>query len=404
VHTNQSFRVAENDTFRDVLDYLNPIISATNPHLSHQAIRRRVTDEYQCFRLHVIKTLHESPSPVHIAFDGWTSRNRHPLFGIVAFFLDQKFRPQKVVLGLPSLTDRHTGENIAESVQSILEAFELCPDKIGYITLDNASNNDTAMERLAERFQWTCPTVRRIRCFGHVVHLVAKALLLGKDDTSSTIEEEIDAEAHEAWTKRGPVGKLHNLMVWINRSNRVTEMLREIQRQDIEKSWPGSLDVIVDNNTRWLSQFYMISRAIQLRPYIEAVISEVRHDVSRPRRKGARQGKLPPCLEDDALLTEEDWETIEYYHKLLRHFETCVKKLEGDGKLRIRNGGKEAAYGLMQDVCPAYEWLMGHLEEAKLCADQTPEPAHFRANINLAWVKLNKYYSAIDQSPAYYAA
>jgi hypothetical protein len=117
------------------------------------------------------------------------------------------------VLGLPSLTDRHTGENIAESVQSILEAFELCPDKIGYITLDNASNNDTAMERLAESLQWTCPTLRRIRCFGHVVHLVAKALLLGKDDTSSAIEEEIDAEAHEAWTKRGPVGKLHNLMV-----------------------------------------------------------------------------------------------------------------------------------------------------------------------------------------------
>lgn len=45
VHTNQSFRVAEKDTFRDILDYLNPIISATNAHLSRQAIRRRVTDE-----------------------------------------------------------------------------------------------------------------------------------------------------------------------------------------------------------------------------------------------------------------------------------------------------------------------------------------------------------------------
>ena len=47
---------------------------------------------------------------------------------------------------------------------------------------------------------------------------------------------------------------------------------------------------------------------------------------------------------------------------------------------------------------------MGHLEEAKLHADQTPEPAHFRMNINLAWAKLNKYYSTMDQSPVYYAA
>lgn len=50
-------------------------------------------------------------------------------------------------------------------------------------------------------------------------------------------------------------------------------MLREAQRKDKEKRWPGSLDVIVDNSTRWLSQFYMMSRAIPLRPYIEAVVS-----------------------------------------------------------------------------------------------------------------------------------
>lgn len=31
-------------------------------------------------------------------------------------FLDQDFRPQKVVPGLPSFTDCHTGENVAESV------------------------------------------------------------------------------------------------------------------------------------------------------------------------------------------------------------------------------------------------------------------------------------------------
>ncbi|KPA35272.1 transposase, partial [Fusarium langsethiae] len=231
VETNQPFRVAESESLRDIFNYLNPIISATDAHLSHDSIRRRITDD-------------------------------------------------------------------------------------------------------------------------------------------GVLEDDIDAEAYDVWLKRGPIGKLHNTMVWINRSNRVTEMLREAQRQDTEKSWPGSLDVIIGNNTRWLSQFYMMSRALKVRPYIDTVIAD----------------------------------TIGFYHDLLRHFETCVKKLEGDGKQRIRKGGKEAAYGLVQDICPAYEWLMGHLEEAKSRADRTPEPAQCRTNINFAWVKLNKYYSAIDQSPVYYAA
>jgi hypothetical protein len=231
-----------------------------------------------------------------------------------------------------------------------------------------------------------------------------RAMLFGKDDASGVLEDDIDAEAYDVWLKRGPIGKLHNTMVWINRSNRVTEMLREAQRQDTEKSWPGSLDVIIGNNTRWLSQFYMMSRALKVRPYIDTVIADVRHEASKSKRKGGRQRPLPRCLDDESLLTEEDWKTIGFYHDLLRHFETCVKKLEGDGKQRIRKGGKEAAYGLVQDICPAYEWLMGHLEEAKSRADRTPEPAQCRTNINFAWVKLNKYYSAIDQSPVYYAA
>ncbi|EJP61509.1 transposase-like protein [Beauveria bassiana ARSEF 2860] len=377
---------------------------ATNAHISQDAIRRRVADEYHFFRLHIVRALRQSPSAVHIAFDGWTSRNRHPLFGVVAFFLDQSFRPRKIVLGLPNLTDRHTGENIADSVRDIIEAFELGKEKIGYFTLDNASNNGKPMVHLAQHFQWTNVMSRRIRCFGHVIHLVARAMLLGKDDADGAIEYDLDTDALEMWAKRGPIGKLHSLVVWRNRSNRVTEMLRDVQRQDTDKKWPGSLDVVVDNNTRWLSQYYMMGRALQLRPCIEVIISDIQYEASKPRRKGSRQHSLPPCLEADGLLTEDDWKTIGYYHSILRQFEACVKDLEGDGKQRIRKGGKEAAYGLMQDICPAYELSIGHLEEAKLDADRTPEPAHFRTNINLAWAKLNKYYSTIDQSPAYYAA
>ena len=51
-------------------------------------------------------------------------------------------------------------------------------DKIAYFTLDNASNNDTGLEYIAEHLnEQDIPfnaIKRRLRCFGHVIHLVVK--------------------------------------------------------------------------------------------------------------------------------------------------------------------------------------------------------------------------------------
>lgn len=73
-----------------------------------------------------------------MAFDGWTSRNRLPLYGVVVFFLDESDQLQKLVLDIPEVNEQHTGLNIAERIHSVLKAFGT-EDKMGYFTLDNAS-------------------------------------------------------------------------------------------------------------------------------------------------------------------------------------------------------------------------------------------------------------------------
>jgi hypothetical protein len=50
--------------------------------------------------------------------------------------------------------------------------------KIGYAVLDNAKNNDTAMEELGKRLGFDGRR-RRGRCIGHTLNLFAKALLFG---------------------------------------------------------------------------------------------------------------------------------------------------------------------------------------------------------------------------------
>jgi hypothetical protein len=92
-----------------------------------------------------MRILEAAPGLIHVAFDGWRSNNRHALYGIVFYFLNTSGRPEKLVLGLPELAERHSGENIAAHVIEVLKSYGIA-GKVGYFTLDNASSNNIAME------------------------------------------------------------------------------------------------------------------------------------------------------------------------------------------------------------------------------------------------------------------
>jgi hypothetical protein len=74
---------------------------------------------------------------------------------------------------------------------------------------------DTATEEIAEVLGFN-PKKRRVRCFGHVLNLVVKALLFRHK--AEAFEAEINGEPalnatrHEIWRKKGPVRKLHSMV------------------------------------------------------------------------------------------------------------------------------------------------------------------------------------------------
>ncbi|KAM3536991.1 hypothetical protein ARSEF1564_010088 [Beauveria bassiana] len=177
VDANISFRQPEHGRLRRIFEYLNPSVAVTNAHISHSTVRKRIVDLHRRHKAQIIDHLRNIPGKIHIAFDGWRSRNRHALYGIVCFYVDHDGAPCKLVLGLPELKMSHSGENIAAQVLEILEGYEIL-DKLGYITLDNATNMDSAAEEIAKARGLNSPK-RRIRCFGHVLNLVVKALLFG---------------------------------------------------------------------------------------------------------------------------------------------------------------------------------------------------------------------------------
>ncbi|KAF4944942.1 hypothetical protein FGADI_12324 [Fusarium gaditjirri] len=256
-------------------------------------------------------------------------------------------------------------------VTEVLEEFELVQHN-GYLVLDNASNNDNAVEELGRRFEWQEPAARRIRCFRHVLHLVATAMLFVHDAQAL---EDLDPDGFDEWTKRGPVGELHNLVVWINRSNKATVILRRLQGDDPDKNYPGTLDVVLDNCIRWLSQYYMIERAIKLRRYLEELV-----DITIQSNRNS----LPSCLEEDNILTDADLEALNWFSNILAMFNSCLLRLEGDCQVRLRKGGAEAQYGMVWQVAIAYEFLLSTLERAKTESADRPESSYLSACINSA--------------------
>jgi hypothetical protein len=60
--------------------------------------------------------------------------------------------------------------------------------RIGYCTLDNATNNDTAVTDLGRRYKLE-EGERIIWCAAHFIHLTARAMLYGDESKSVTMEE-----------------------------------------------------------------------------------------------------------------------------------------------------------------------------------------------------------------------
>ena len=129
---------------------------------------------------------------IHISFDLWTSGNSLALLGIVLHHSDGVIGIQTVVCALPRIQGAHSGENMAVAACEAISFYRITA-RLGFFTLDNASTNDTAVKTIPKtlRPNSDVPWTRwRLQCVGHVINLVAKALLYGKASKDDKDEAE----------------------------------------------------------------------------------------------------------------------------------------------------------------------------------------------------------------------
>jgi len=151
---------------------------------SANTIKTWILEQFICSQQSLARYFRQDRSKVHFTFNMWTSPNYRAFLGVVAHWIDSDYKLQSTVIGMRRFNGRHTGENLAACFLEIVEPYSII-DKIGYFTLDNASNNDTVLYHIAQHLKEQDitfnPVQRRLCCFGHVINLVVKSFLWESD-------------------------------------------------------------------------------------------------------------------------------------------------------------------------------------------------------------------------------
>lgn len=182
--------------------------------------------------------------------------------------------------------------------------------------------------------------LHRIRCGTHVISLSGNDYLFSNDSEASDVQNNTQlveaglllpsAVERDYWRKKGPAGKLLN---W------TTSITRSPQRL---QNWRKCCDVVVPrgNKTRWGSFDNMIEAF--LAPKVQAGFDKWRNKYA----EGSG-------IDDEDIPCADDLDQLRKVHHCLQALRDAGKFLEGP----------EAT---LERVVPTFEYLLEHLEKAKV--------------------------------------
>lgn len=321
---NVPFHKLASPYFRDLMGYANRAIVDSGSLPTHSTIREWIVRSFSRHKGVVTELLGRSLSRINISFDAWSSRRFTSLLGLTVHFLDDEGKFRTFLLGLPRVEGRHSGENLADRVSEIIREYGF-EDRIGYFVTDNAESNGTCLEDLGVEFGFQ-KQHRRLRCCGHIINLVPQSILFGTDADAFEEDCQADKEVQDEikiWRSRGPIGKLHNIVHWVQRSGQRIEKLHKLQAIEntaLSLEDRTTYDVITDNATRWNSSEAMMERGYRLRnaldSLVQAEVTEWNQHVAKRTQNGTRpmprRSRKKPAIVDDKL-SAEDWSVIAEY-------------------------------------------------------------------------------------------
>ncbi|KAF5705165.1 ribonuclease H [Fusarium mundagurra] len=302
--------------------------------------------------------------------DLWTSPNSLAILGVVGHYVTEDGQLEHHILALKDIDSEHDGSHLAAAILEVVDEWGFA-SKLGYFVMDNAGSNDTMMRSLSlgllRRYDIRYdPKVHRLRCQGHIINLAAKAFLFVTDNEKLERDDpglyNVTLKHIEAWRKKGPLGKLHNFVVYIQRN---------VQRSQKFLAISHNRKLARDNDTRWSSWYAMLRAALNLRDAIDGYFNKWME---------------ADCAGDE--LSSEDWAILEKIKSFLE-------------KLKMTTKALESSFATLDNVLLAMDFVLAQFEAGKEANVDDPVMAPM---YNSGWAKMDKYYRLTDESPAYVAA
>ncbi|MFX3649102.1 MAG: hypothetical protein ACE3JU_17360 [Paenibacillus sp.] len=252
---------------------------------------------------------------INFCFDIWTGSNRHSYLGITGHWIDVEGDEKNALLGFERIQgeDSHSGENQAAVFWKVIKKYGI-EHLIGCFTLDNASNNDTALKAIARYLRRLNITFvleeRRIRCFGHILNLVVKDFLWGSDpellklgleergDDADEIAVQQFEKDFDSWKKVGPLKKLHNALVFIRASTQRLDQFANIVRTTYPEESNVSVIPVIGNLTRWSSDYASLKWSLKKREALTEYLQE------------AADSKDYKQFSNEDMLSTDDWKDL----------------------------------------------------------------------------------------------
>ncbi|KAM3536754.1 hypothetical protein ARSEF1564_010323, partial [Beauveria bassiana] len=342
----------------------------------------------------VKRRLLSARSLIHISMDVWSSPQRRSFIAVHAQWVDEAYVPRKALLGLPNLRRSHAGAAMAPHLMSVIQKFDLA-HRLGYFTGDNDTKNDTCLHHLAEELLRDYgvvfdPVASRTRCAGHTINLSLQAFLFASSKRAlEAAMEEAQDEANDAtiagalqdrilsssaqhrsrcqprgrsdaagWRSIGPLGKLHNIAVFIRNST-----IRNDAWDDVAGKALG-----LDNITRWNSWFKLLDAAIRQEGAVSIFLNQFHEQ-----------------LVDD-ILTHDDWQVLKMTHEFLQPFHQATME-------------QQMEWASIDQVLENMDILFKQFEDAKQI--RYADNGHMVNSIHMGWWVLAKYYEESDANPIY---
>jgi len=326
------FSVVENAEFRDLLTYSQPTLHSdfrgdndTFPH-SHTTIGVWILELFALCRIVLISYIQQSKSSMHISFDLWSSPQKYSFLGVIGHFIDHNWKNVTILLGLKRLYGPHTGANMASLLIEVIKTYDISK-RLGYCMIDNASDNDTALDTVEDYMQslhipWEA-NEHRLRCFGHIVNLIVGAFLSNKPVKQVRQSKPVRRKGKSVlpiykadkvkWVR--PVDAVTYIHIIVHFAMLTGQRIEEFESYTVSTG-DEDLHLIKDQETRWFSVYYSLVRALILRNSIDLFVFNHRHALPTVKN-------LSHCQ-----MVTDDWNYIKEVVDFMAPFEQLIKVLE----------------------------------------------------------------------------